>query len=188
MKRVGVIGLVLVFTAFTAFGDIVLLKDGRSFEGEIVEETDEFVRLLSDGKIKRISHTLIEKISKDETEVTEEEDEIIEEEDEIIEEEVSSTTQEESYNQGLNNGKRDGKEAASVGWLAGGLLCGLFGFLGTLIFVPKPPVEVLIGKSPQYVSGYTKGYKSAARNKNMVYSLIGWAVNIPIFILISSAD
>ena len=165
IKKVGVIGLILIFVAFTAFGDTVLLKDGRIFKGNIVEETDEFVRILSEGKVKRISHSLIDKIFKGEVE-----------EKEFIEEQTikkENTFKRNNYSQGLIDGERNGTEASSRVWLAGGFFLLIVGFIGSLILVPNPSAEALVGKSPEYIEGYTKGFKSSARSKNSEYAAIG---------------
>lgn len=86
------------------------------------------------------------------------------------------------YLQGKEDGKRDGK--GSPGWLAAGLFCGIFGFIGALSSNPSPPAEKLMGKSSEYILGYTEGYKSSAKTKNIYYACGGWALLGGIYLII----
>lgn len=80
-------------------------------------------------------------------------------------------------------GKADGEMDAKGNplWLLGGALCGLFGVIGAYFIKPSPPTEAMLGKSAEYVMGYTDGYQNKARNKNVGYACGGWAIFILIY-------
>jgi hypothetical protein len=79
-------------------------------------------------------------------------------------------------------GKADGEMDARGNplWILGGVLCGIFGVAGAYFIKPSPPTEALIGKSAEYVMGYTEGYQNKGRNKNAGYACGGWAISIVI--------
>ena len=79
-------------------------------------------------------------------------------------------------------GRVDGQERAggSAAWILSGLACGLLGLIPPLLFVPNPPSHALVGKSSDYVLGYTDGYKSKSKSKNVVWAAVGAAVSIGI--------
>lgn len=84
-------------------------------------------------------------------------------------------------------GKADGEAAAEGNfvWGAAGLL---FGCLAVgyvyLIYSPSPPSSALVGKSGDYVQGFTEGYKKKMRKLNGSYALAGWALWLAIFNII----
>lgn len=81
-------------------------------------------------------------------------------------------------------GKRDGEMDAKGNpvWFVGGLVCGLFAVLYCLgIESPTPPSSALVGKSSDYVLGYTEGYRSKTRQKDAVYAAAGWAAGLVIY-------
>ncbi|MCF7911334.1 MAG: hypothetical protein K9M99_02310 [Candidatus Cloacimonetes bacterium] len=80
---------------------------------------------------------------------------------------------EQTYAQGQLDGKRDAK--GNPLWILAGCGCGLFGVLGAILIKPNPPAQKLIGKSNDYVLGYTEAYKKAASGKNTGYAFGGWA-------------
>jgi hypothetical protein len=84
------------------------------------------------------------------------------------------------YLQGKADGEMDAK--GNPAWILGGALCGIFGVAGAYFIKPSPPTEALIGKSAEYVMGYTEGYQDKSRKKNAAYACGGWAVFIVIFV------
>lgn len=80
-------------------------------------------------------------------------------------------------------GKEDGKKAASPLWILAGLGCGCFGVVGAALFPPSPPAERLAGRSADEVECYIRAFKSGARGKNAVYAATGWAVWIFIYVV-----
>jgi hypothetical protein len=93
----------------------------------------------------------------------------------------------EDYLQGKMDGERDAK-GNGLWFLAGlpGLCCygvGGLGVLGSFIWVPEPPVEQLMGKSTNYILGYTEGYKSKAKRKNMKSASLGCGIGTALSIL-----
>jgi hypothetical protein len=93
-------------------------------------------------------------------------------------------------------GKMEGQAAAkgSGWWVLAGLsgagfcLCiGVAGIIVAALVPPKPPEQALIGKSSNYVLGYTEGYKSKGRWKNAGYASIGCALAAVINLVINLA-
>jgi len=74
-------------------------------------------------------------------------------------------------------GQLDGKAAATghAGWIVAGLGCGVFGVGFAFIHKPQPSVYTLMGKPSTYCAAYIDAYGTASRNKNVLYSLAGWA-------------
>lgn len=83
------------------------------------------------------------------------------------------------YAQGRADGQRDAK--GSPAWILGGILCGVFAVLYCYIQSPSPPVGALVGKSSDYVLGYSEGYKTK-RGKDAMYAWIGWGIWIVIYL------
>jgi len=84
--------------------------------------------------------------------------------------------------QGKMDGERDAK--GNILWIPGGCCI----FLGTTVVLayllkPDPPAQALMGKSSEYVLGYTDGYKDKARDKNATYAMIGCAVTGVIYLI-----
>ncbi len=82
------------------------------------------------------------------------------------------------YLQGKLEGERDAK--GDPLWLLAGIGCGIFAIGAAFFTHPNPPAEMLIGKSSEYVLGYSEGYRSKARNSNVMYASIGCLLSIAI--------
>ena len=81
------------------------------------------------------------------------------------------TAKAETFTEGLMQGQM--AASGNVGWMLGGLLCGVFGVGGAYFVEPSPPVYMLIGKSNDYVIGFTEGYKKETKKKNVQYASVG---------------
>ena len=65
--------------------------------------------------------------------------------------------------------------AALVGGLAGGT--GIFSALiGSSIYLPNPPPERLIGKSPEYIMSYANAYRTKTRSVRITSAVTGTAI------------
>lgn len=89
-------------------------------------------------------------------------------------------------------GKIDGESDAKGNplWILAGLIPPIGNFAAYQI-KPNPPAPALIGKSPEYVKGYTQGYKNKSRVKNLRYTLIGTGVvvvAVGVAVIIASND
>lgn len=84
--------------------------------------------------------------------------------------------------QGMADGKKDSK-GSSV-WFIAGLGCGAIGFVIAAVHNPNVPAENVVGKSQEYVLGYTEGYQSEARRSNMLFAGFGWAISAAVVIAI----
>jgi len=83
------------------------------------------------------------------------------------------------YLQGKLDGERDAK--GNPLWFLAGAGCGIIGAGAAYLIKPSPPASALIGKSAEYVLGYTEGYKNKARNQNTTYACAGWAAFVLIY-------
>ncbi len=85
-------------------------------------------------------------------------------------------------------GKQDGELAAkgSPVYMLLGCGCGIIGFIAALVSSPEPPAEALMGKSEEYVLGFTEGYKSKSRSKNIANACSGWALGVALVLSLSS--
>jgi len=100
--------------------------------------------------------------------------------------------QQDDYLQGKMQGELDAK--GSPVWILAGLsgtyCCLLFGVAGigaAYMIPPSPPINTLLGKSSNYVIGYTEGYKNKAKKKNATYASFGCLAAALINILINAS-
>lgn len=77
------------------------------------------------------------------------------------------------YEQGRLDGKREGTSDASMIWAVIGFGCGCCGVGAAYLWSQPVPSGRLIGKSPEYVSGYTTTYKKAKRERETIYAAAG---------------
>lgn len=75
------------------------------------------------------------------------------------------------YLQGKRDGERDAKGNAV--WFLSGCLLGGVGIIIAYVVEPSVPTEHLVGKSPEYVRGYSEGYKKKAQHKNAMNAVYG---------------
>lgn len=84
------------------------------------------------------------------------------------------------YARGKLEGERDAR--GNPLWLLAGVGCGIFGAGAAYFIKPTPPSHALMGKSPDYVLGYTEGFQNKARMSNVGYACAGWAAFAAIYI------
>ncbi len=105
--------------------------------------------------------------------------------------EVQGTQQEQKtstagdYMQGKIDGERDGR--GNFAWFFGGLCLGLLGVVLAFVIAPQPSTENLVGRSPEYIMGYTEGYKSRAKQQQGYYALGGMAMAVVVSIIVWAA-
>ena len=75
----------------------------------------------------------------------------------------------------------------NVSWVVGGFCCGIFGVAGAYLMPPSPPVQMLMGKSPEYVMGFTEGYKNESKRKNAQYAGIGFIGYLALYLMVLSS-
>jgi len=69
-----------------------------------------------------------------------------------------------SIDQGRLDGARDAKtDVSGTLWFMAGCCLSGTGVLFAYVYTPNPPATRLLGKSPEYVAGYTDAYRTAAR-------------------------
>lgn len=90
------------------------------------------------------------------------------------------------YMQGKLDGERDAR--GSPLWFVAGLGCGIFGAGAAYLIKPNPPASGLIGKSAEYVMGYTEGYKNKGRDRNTMWACAGWLTWVIIYVAIILPD
>lgn len=155
--------------------DVVYLKDGSIIRGQIIEQIPNVsVKIQTkDGslfvyKMEKILKITKEPLKKAGVEV--------------------GGTQAGGYSQGKADGRRDGNAAASPLWGLAGLGCGCFGVGAAFLIAPPVPGEKLIGKSADYVNGYSEGYKSAVVMRQVGYASAGWLIWLVIWLAITGFD
>jgi len=100
---------------------------------------------------------------------------------------VTLLAQQQDYMQGKMDGERDAK--GNPVWVLAGLGCGVIGAGAAYMTKPSPPSTAILGKSTEYIMGYTEGYQNKARKQNAMYACGGWAAWVVIYLaLISSAS
>lgn len=90
---------------------------------------------------------------------------------------TSETSSVNEYLQGKIDGQRDGKSSSEILWTLVGCLLGPVGVLVGYLVTPTVPGERLIGKSPEYVQGYTEGYQKKGREQNALWAGMGCLVS-----------
>lgn len=86
--------------------------------------------------------------------------------------------------QALADAKRDA-QFDNV-WFGYGLCCGVFAIGSAYIAKAQPPVENLLGKSPEYVNFYTKAYKEEMREERAKAAAIGCAISSGIWLILNA--
>ena len=86
-----------------------------------------------------------------------------------------------TFTEGLMEGQMMANGNAT--WVVGGFCCGIFGVGGAYLLPPSPPVHMLIGKSAEYVMGFTEGYKNESKKKNAQYAGIGFIGYLALYLL-----
>ncbi|HID93980.1 MAG TPA: hypothetical protein EYP60_07775 [bacterium (Candidatus Stahlbacteria)] len=81
------------------------------------------------------------------------------------------------YVQGRRDGRREGAGDASMIWAVVGFGCGCCGVGAAYLWPQAVPAARLVGKSPEYVRGYTSSYKNAKREKETIYAAVGCIVS-----------
>jgi len=102
---------------------------------------------------------------------------------------------EDSYLGGYAAGRADGAaEADKTTYGVAGFFCGVCGVGAAALSNPKPGTETLrsVGKSEEYIRGYSQGYSEARKSAQLNSALIGWGIGAVVslglyFILLSSA-
>jgi hypothetical protein len=84
------------------------------------------------------------------------------------------------YALGKLDGERDAK--GNPLWFLAGFGCGIFGVGAAYLIKPEPPAHALMGKSSEYVLGYTEGYQNKSRTQNAMYALGGMAAGCLLFL------
>ena len=92
-----------------------------------------------------------------------------------------------TFAQGKMDGERDAK--GNFLWFLAGAGCGVFG-VGYVYFMdePKPASHMFMGKSQEYVLGYTEGYQNKSKKTNMQYACAGWATWILIYLVATPTE
>lgn len=86
------------------------------------------------------------------------------------------------YTQGRRDGERDAK--GNVIWFLGGFCLGGTGIIGAYITKSEPPTMALLGKSSEYILGYTEGYQKKNREKNTMYACAGGLTLIATLVIV----
>ena len=88
------------------------------------------------------------------------------------------------FGQGYIQGQFAAKGSAS--WILGGFCCGIFGVGAAYFIVPDPPAYALMGKSTEYMIGFSEGYRKQSRKKNLQNASIGCVSSILFTVLMNA--
>ncbi len=91
-----------------------------------------------------------------------------------------------TFQTGKLQGSADAKGKGSKAWFLAGCFLDLIGVGAAYLIVPDPPAESLMGKSSEYVMGYTEGYKDTVRSEDTKYALYGFGTEVAVSLLASA--
>jgi len=158
--------------------EVVHLNNGDVIKGTIIENViNEYVKIeLQGGSILTFPYSDIEKISKENVQKEGNRKKTTSNSSQFNTQQIPAYSQETNTNggtftEGLMQGQMMAKGNAT--WVVGGFCCGIFGVGGAYLLPPSPPVQMLIGKSAEYVMGFTEGYKNESKKKNATYASLG---------------
>lgn len=171
--------LVILIFAVSCLGDTVTLRSGKVVECTVIEIQQDWVRVrLPSGKKARIRRDAIKDLRR-----------AVQSQTRPLAERRQARS---GYLQGRLDGERDAK--GNPAWILAGLagtgLCLCIGCAGVGLAYSTPPSPspgVLMGKSSEYVMGYTEGYKSKARLENTKYAAAGCCMAAAINLIINVA-
>jgi len=163
MKGPLILVLISALIATPLFADTITLKNGQIYEGEILEETSDYIRLKTDSKVLKIRRSSIAKITAPEVEV---------------EVEVEA---EEPPRQPLLNPVAQAEAAAEAEvhkmlWFGVGCALNFVGVFVASSVKPSPPGSHLIGKSPEYVKAFIYAYQQKAKSIQRERAIAGCKV------------
>ncbi len=169
LKTPIVLVLISALIAAPLFADTVVMKSGKSYTGEIIVETAEYIRLKTDKQILKIKRSAIAEIAVPEVEGVEPE-------------ELKNAR---AYAEAVAKDK-----VAAQTWVAAGLLLGPIGVLFAYATTPSLPESYLVGKSPEYVEAFTDAYtekgKSIQRSRALQGCVAGVVVGGCVYLMIST--
>ena len=74
-------------------------------------------------------------------------------------------------------------DVSKILWVVVGFFISLIGILIAYIYQPNPPATKLVDKSQEYAMFYTEAYQAKARNLQLTYAAIGFAIGAGIGII-----
>jgi hypothetical protein len=80
-----------------------------------------------------------------------------------------------TYSQGKIDGERSAK--GNIMWVPGGAVFTFLAIGYAYLSKPSPPTHALVGKSAEYVLGFTDGYQNKSRTLNTRYACLGCAAS-----------
>jgi hypothetical protein len=149
-----------------AFAERVVLKNGQTYEGEIVEETEEYIHLKTNSETVRIHRADIDLISTQAEKKTQTKP--------GTEKQRDVTAEEEDMSDPIGLAKADAEKGLS--FVAG---CAL-NLVGLAIIARSkvvPPQTRLVRKSPEYVAAYSEAYARRVKTIEERYALAGCLVS-----------
>lgn len=77
---------------------------------------------------------------------------------------------------GRSAGEADALSQSTATWFLLGCLLGVVGWLIAYVVEPSPNSINLLGKTPEFVAGYTAGYKEKLKSRNTSSAMTGCLV------------
>ncbi len=75
-------------------------------------------------------------------------------------------------------------DVSKILWVVVGFFTSVIGLLIAYIYQPTPPASRMIEKSHEYTMYYTEAYQAKARNIQLSYAAIGFAVSCGLILLL----
>jgi hypothetical protein len=150
--------LMSILIAAPTSADKVVLLNGQSHEGEIVEETDRGTDIRTDPRGAEDNRSGAG--------------------DALVEHRYEG-----EYERGLRDGKKDAESDPGYIWFLTGLGCGCIGVGAAYLMESSAPSEKLVGESAEYALGYTEAYEKNANNLRVGRAGIGCLItSVALFI------
>jgi len=162
MKVPIVLVLISALIATPLFADTITLKNGQTYEGEILEKTNEYVKLKTESEVLRIEMSTIAKIKTPEGEYGVD----VKAPPALLHPDIVA--------------KAEAAAEAEVNrmlWFGAGCFLNVIGIIVASSVKPSPPHSHLVGKSPEYVATFAEVYEQKAKNIQKEMAAIGCAVN-----------
>ena len=158
----GPITLVLISALVAAplFADTITLKSGQTYEGEILEKTNEYIKLKTESEVLRIEMSTIAKIETPEGEYG-------------VDVKARPALTPDIVARAETAAEA---EVSKILWFGAGCFLNVAGVIVASSVKPSPPASHLVGKSPEYVAAFAEVYEQKAKNIQKEMATIGCLV------------
>ena len=160
MKAPIILLLISALIATPLFADTITLRSGQTYEGEILEKTNEYIKLRTDSEVLRIDMSTIAKIKTPKGEY-----DVDVKARPLLTADIAAKAE-----------AAADAEVQKMTWFAAGCFLNFFGVIVASSVKPSPPHSHLVGKSPEYVAAFAEVYEQKAKNIQKEMATIGCLV------------